>query len=118
MPTRQSPAPRFISCTLAAWHWGKRQEKLGATFSDILWTARGERLTEESFARLRRQGGQIVIFVNTEEMVRTALANPLAMIASDGGIVNGIGHPRGAGTYARTLGKYVRDEKVLSLMDD
>ena len=29
---------------------------------------------------------------------------------------NGKGHPRGAGTYARVLGKYVREEKVLSLM--
>jgi N-acyl-D-aspartate/D-glutamate deacylase len=58
-----------------------------------------------------------VIFSNTEEMVRTAIANPLVMIASDGQITNGAGHPRGAGTYARVLGKYVREEKVLSLMD-
>src|SRR5258705_665496 len=50
-------------------------------------------------------------------MVRAAIANPLVMIASDGGIRNGAGHPRGAGTYARVLGKYVREEKVLSLMD-
>ena len=93
------------------------QEKLGASFSDILWVATGERLTEESFARYRKQGGQIVIFTNTEEMVRAAIANPLVMIASDGHIVNGAGHPRGAGTYARVLAKYVREEKVLSLME-
>ena len=37
--------------------------------------------------------------------------------SSDGEIVNGTGHPRGAGTYARILGKYVREEKLLSLMD-
>jgi dihydroorotase len=55
--------------------------------------------------------------MNTEDMVRTALANPMVMIASDGRITNGTGHPRGAGTFARVLGKYVRDEKVLSLMD-
>jgi dihydroorotase len=93
------------------------QEKLGVSFSDILWVATGERLTEESFGRYRKQGGQIVIFMNTEEMVRAAIANPLVMIASDGRIVNGGGHPRGAGTYARVLGKYVREEKVLPLMD-
>ena len=58
-----------------------------------------------------------MIFMNTEEMVRAALANPLVMIASDGQIADGKGHPRGAGTYARVLGKYVREEKVLSLMD-
>jgi N-acyl-D-aspartate/D-glutamate deacylase len=39
------------------------------------------------------------------------------MIASDGRLTNGRGHLRGAGTYARVLGKYVREEKVLSLMD-
>ena len=55
--------------------------------------------------------------MNTEEMVRGALANPLVMIASDGLIADGKGHPRGAGTYARVLGKYVREENVLSLMD-
>jgi hypothetical protein len=60
------------------------QERLGVSFSDILWTATGERLTESSFARYRKQGGRLVVFVNTEEMVRTALANPLVMIASDG----------------------------------
>ena len=92
------------------------QEKLDVRYSDLLWTATGERLTAESFARYRKIGGRVVIFVNTEEMVRAAIANPLVMIASDGGIVNGMGHPRGAGTYARVLGKYVREE-VLSLMD-
>ena len=58
-----------------------------------------------------------MIFKNTEEMVRAAITNPLVMIASDGLLANGQGHPRGAGTYARVLGKYVREEKALSLMD-
>jgi N-acyl-D-aspartate/D-glutamate deacylase len=40
------------------------------------------------------------------------------MIASDGGAyVGGYGHPRGAGTNARVLGTYVRERKVLTLMD-
>jgi N-acyl-D-aspartate/D-glutamate deacylase len=38
------------------------------------------------------------------------------MIASDGRLVQGKGHPRGAGTYARVLGYYVREEKALPLM--
>ena len=93
------------------------QEKLDVRYSDLLWTATGERLTAESFARYRKIGGGVVILMNTEEMVRAALANPLVMIASDGQIADGKGHPRGAGTYARVLGKYVREEKVFSLMD-
>ena len=46
-----------------------------------------------------------------------ALAHPFVMVASDGIIENGIGHPRAVGTYARVLGKYVREDKALSLMD-
>jgi dihydroorotase len=93
------------------------QEKLSANYSDLLWVATGERLTQESFERYRKQGGLVVIFGNTEPMVRLALANPVVMIASDGLITEGKGHPRGAGTYARLLGKYVREEKALSLTD-
>src|SRR6185436_16084455 len=32
-------------------------------------------------------------------------------------IENGRGHPRTSGTYAKVLGKYVRDDKALPLMD-
>jgi len=35
------------------------------------------------------------------------------MVASDGGI--GVSHPRGAGTFPRVLGRFVRDEKWLTL---
>ena len=39
------------------------------------------------------------------------------MVGSDGvPLTNGGGHPRGIGTYARVLGRYVREEKVLDLM--
>ena len=93
------------------------QEQRDMSYSDLLWVATGERLTEESFARYRKQGGTVVEFMNTEEMVRVALADPVVMIASDGRIADGKGHPRGAGTYARVLGKYVREENVLSLME-
>jgi len=93
------------------------QEKQGASYSDLLWVATGERLNKESFERYRKQGGMVVIFQNTEETVRTALAHPLVMIGSDGILRDGKGHPRGAGTYARVLGKYVREDKALSLMD-
>ena len=37
------------------------------------------------------------------------------MVASDGILENGLGHPRVAGTFARVLGRYVRERRVLSL---
>jgi N-acyl-D-aspartate/D-glutamate deacylase len=77
----------------------------------------GERLTRATFAKARAAGGTVIIHGRTEEQTRASILNPLAMIASDGFIENGRGHPRTSGTYAKVLGKYVREEKGLSLMD-
>lgn len=55
-----------------------------------------------------------------EEDVRTLLAQPWNMVASDGGYSGGDpgeGHPRSAGTFARVLGLYVREASLLSLED-
>ncbi|HEX4004880.1 MAG TPA: amidohydrolase family protein [Acidobacteriaceae bacterium] len=93
------------------------QKELDISYGDLQWVATGERLTEESFNRYRKQGGSVILFTNTEEMVRKAMADPMVMIASDGLLSNGHGHPRSAGTYARLLGVYVREQKVLPLME-
>jgi N-acyl-D-aspartate/D-glutamate deacylase len=93
------------------------QQQLGITYSDLMWVATGERLTEESFNRYRKQGGAVILFTNTEEMVRVAMSDPNVMIASDGLLSNGAGHPRSAGTYARLLGVCVREQKALTLME-
>ena len=93
------------------------QEVFGIDYQDLQWAATGERLTKESFERYRKQGGMVAIFSMTEETVEGALKNPLTMIASDGILANGKGHPRTAGTYTRVLGRYVRERGALSLMD-
>ncbi len=93
------------------------QERLGIDYRDIQWVATGERLSADTFSKYRARGGNVVIHSIPEEVVRQALRNPLVMIASDGFINNGKGHPRGAGCYARVLGYYVREEKVLTLME-
>jgi N-acyl-D-aspartate/D-glutamate deacylase len=93
------------------------QEVFGIDYGDLQWAATGERLTKESFARYRQTGGMVAMFSMTEEIVDAAIANPLTMIASDGILSNGKGHPRTAGTYTRVLGKYVRERGALSLMD-
>ena len=47
--------------------------------------------------------------------MKVFVQQPWAMIASDGGI--NTSHPRGAGTFPRVLGRFVRDEQWLSLPD-
>ena len=93
------------------------QEKRGITYKDLQWTATGERLTAETFAKYRELGGTVVVFVIPEDAARAAVANPIVMIASDGPEDTGPGiHPRGQGTFSRVLGHYVREEKALDLM--
>ena len=93
------------------------QERFAIGFKDVQWAATGERLTAESFARYRKQGGLVVIHMIPEEAVQAALAHPRVMVGSDGvPLTNGGGHPRGVGTYARVLGRYVREQKVIDLM--
>jgi N-acyl-D-aspartate/D-glutamate deacylase len=86
-------------------------------FASLLWPETGEHLTRESFLRYRKTSGLVILPATTPEMVRAAIIDPLTMIASDGILIEGKGHPRTAGTFARVLGEYVRQEKALSLMD-
>ncbi len=95
--------------------WQGRQG--GIAFGDLQWAATGERLTAESFARYRKQGGLVAIHSIPEDIVQLALASPSVMVASDGILVEGKGHPRAAGTCARVLGRYVREQHTLTLME-
>lgn len=93
------------------------QTKMGITYKDLQWTATGERLTAETFARYRTGGGMVVLHTIPEDIMQIAVASPLTMIASDGLLQDGKGHPRSSGTFSRVLGHYVRETKTLTLMD-
>ncbi len=54
----------------------------------------------------------------SEESVKDLVAHPMVMIASDGmWLTDRKAHPRTFGTYARVLGRYVREQRALGLMD-
>ncbi|MBI3682425.1 MAG: amidohydrolase family protein, partial [Acidobacteria bacterium] len=93
------------------------QKVLGIDYGGIEWTETGERLTEATFGKYRARGGLVMMHMIPEKVAAEAIANPLTMIASDGLIAGGKGHPRGAGTFARVLGRYVREQNLLTLMD-
>ena len=52
-----------------------------------------------------------------ESEIMMAIANKEGMVASDGIISGGKGHPRASGTFPRLLGKYVREEGAISLIE-
>jgi dihydroorotase len=93
------------------------REKLGIDYQDLEWTPTGERLTASTFAEYREIGGMVVLHMIPEDSVVAAVASPLTMIASDGWLKDGKGHPRTAGSYSRVLGRFVREDGVLTLMD-
>ena len=95
------------------------QERMAIDYGDIELVANGERLTRESFERYRADGkpdGVVIHFVTRGANV-AALTHPFVMVASDGGIAGGRGHPRGAGTFAKFLREYVREGRQLTLME-
>ena len=91
------------------------QESFGITYEDLQWVETGERLNAESFDKYRKSGGMVIAHSIPEDIVRSTLADSIVIIASDGMLSGGKGHPRGTGSFARVLGKYVRDEEVLTL---
>ena len=86
-------------------------------YEDILWSATGEHLTAETYRKYRDIGGFAVALNGMpDSAVTIPLADPTVIVASDAiGYANHRGHPRLAGTFARVLGRYVREQHVLSL---
>ncbi len=91
------------------------QEKLGMTYGDIQWQDTGERLTEETFNFFQQEGGTVIMHMMDPEMIELAITTPFVMVASDGMPYAPGAHPRSAGTFSRVLGRYVRDQRVMSL---
>ena len=108
-----------INATLFDEGW---QAKFGVSYQDIEWPPTGERFTGKAMwdeYREKYPQGGIIIHAMKEAWIETALRHPDIMIASDS-VVSGFkvrSHPRGMGTYARVLGRYVREKNILSLPD-
>ncbi len=92
----------------------------GIDYTDVYVASTQERLTEERFYELRAQPGALQVqaeFIPEEEILM-GIRSPLGIITSDGGgLVDGGGHPRSVATFARFLGRYIRDQEVLSWME-
>ena len=94
------------------------QKRFRITYGDLQIGGSDERLTEDSFSKYRNLGKLAVAYAIPEEDVVNALRSPLVMIGSDGIIEPGNNnHPRSAGAFTRTLAVYVRELRVLTLMD-
>ncbi len=99
-----------------AWCVGKRLDEIAAQRAQDPLDATLDLLIEE------QAEVSCVLWAMSEDDVRQILKHPLGCIATDGlayapygPLSEGAPHPRSYGTYARFLGKYVRDERLLPL---
>lgn len=94
-------------------------KKWNASYEDIQLTEEPYsdlELDDDSFQEIRKNHPDMLVIakVMNEYEIKKSLKKPYVMIASDGLYKEGNGHPRGAGTFPRVLGPYVR-EGVLTL---
>jgi N-acyl-D-aspartate/D-glutamate deacylase len=89
------------------------RERKGLDYGDLELPESGERLTRERFEALHAapEPRVVLIHTNPDELVDAVMAAPLVAVASDG-LKD---HPRGTGTHARVLARYVREQKTISL---
>nr|MBA2328851.1 amidohydrolase family protein [Flavisolibacter sp.] len=67
---------------------------------------------------IEKGGAQMVYHSMNEKDVKYIMQYPYSMFGADAGVPvpgKGMPHPRAYGTNARVLGKYVREEKVISM---
>ncbi len=118
----QGPIPRTI---LISFRSEKLRPLTGKTLSEVA-AMRGEDEVETVLNLVREDRSRItaVFFLMNEENVKTILRQPWVSFGSDGPSLAPEGvflksetHPRSYGNFARLLGKYVREEKVISLQE-
>ncbi|MEZ5283655.1 MAG: D-aminoacylase [Vicinamibacterales bacterium] len=82
------------------------------TLADVA-ASRGVTPVDQFIAIVREGGASVVCTAMVDEDIRAIVRWPHTMFSSDGGI--GMRHPRGAGTYPRILGVFVRERRWLTL---
>lgn len=103
----------------------KYKQYEGKRMNEVIQTI-GKPPLDVLFELLAENEGSVptVYFHHSEEDMRYALKQPFVSIGSDGGALKTEGplaagnpHPRYYGTFPRVLGRYVREEKLISLED-
>lgn len=105
----------FLASARFAPGW---QERYGLTEGDLQIAGTATRLSAETIGSATVDNKLVAAMGSIPETdVELALARDWVMVASDAiPTLAGNNHPRGAGTFARTIARYVRDRRQLDLM--
>ncbi len=110
----------YWATTLGSFRFvGDWQARYRITYENLEVAGTDRFLTESSFAAAQADNLLVAAIGSIPEAdVEQALRTPWIMLGSDGILTDGNNnHPRAAGTFARTLGRYVRDKGTLGLVD-
>ena len=104
----------FLASSRFAAGW---QERFGLAYSDLQVAGSDVRLSEATFDQAVADNLLVAALGSIPEAeVQLALQREWVMVASDAILEPDLNnHPRAAGTFARTLGRYVRDLEVIDL---
>lgn len=99
------------------------REYIGQTLAEVA-AGRGTSVSDTAMDLVIEDGSrvQVVYFLMSEENVARQISLPWVSYCSDAGsyasegiFLNSSTHPRAYGNFARLLGRYVRDERIISL---
>jgi N-acyl-D-aspartate/D-glutamate deacylase len=114
------PYTAAMSGIKSTWFDPGWQEMLGISYDKLQWPPTGEFLTEKTFRRYERDypDREVIIHAIPDAALEAAAKSPYSMAISDGLVFPDLtGHPRGVGTSGRVLGRLVREQRWLTLMD-
>jgi dihydroorotase len=118
--TELYPYTAAMSGIKSTWFDPGWQETLGISYDKLQWPATGEFLTEATFRKYQRENpsDEVIIHAIPQDAFEAALNSPDTMIISDGLVFpNLVAHPRSSGTSARVLGRLVREQRLLTMME-
>jgi dihydroorotase len=94
------------------------QDRFHISYDDLAIVGTGERLTASTFSKYQAENALCAAFAIPESDVRETLSTDWVMLGSDAILEPGDkNHPRSTGCFARAIGRYTREHKVLPLMD-
>jgi dihydroorotase len=114
------PYMAAMSGIKSTWFDPGWQETLGISYDKLQWPATGEFLTEKTFRKYQQEhpSDEVIIHAIPQQAFEVAAKSPYTMVISDGLIFpNLVAHPRSSGTAARVLGRLVREQHLLTMME-
>lgn len=117
---KEKQAKNYSYCLVARYGPDSTINGMNISQVNVKWGSKPTAANEiETILKMVEAGGASMVFFSMDENdLKTIMQYPFNMVASDAGINqfgSGVPHPRGYGTNARVLGRYVREMKIIRL---